>query len=94
MRFRAFVYMNNLLNDIQILHKVAIVNEKGELRGYLRVVVEPLNSGSASNGTMSLLNFRREDPQKQKAQASNCFPGKNSSGNPTGRNFILSNAIN
>lgn len=37
--FRSFVYLSNLLYPVPIIHKVAIVNEKGDVKGYLRVSV-------------------------------------------------------
>ncbi|RCN33924.1 PH domain protein [Ancylostoma caninum] len=40
---RAFVYLSNLLHNVPLVHKVAIVNEKGEVRGYLKVAIEPVN---------------------------------------------------
>ena len=43
--FRAFVYLSNLLHNVSLVHKVAIVNEKGEVRGYLKVAIEPINEG-------------------------------------------------
>lgn len=42
---RAFVYMTNLLHNVQLVQKVAIVNEKGEVKGYLRVAIQPVNKG-------------------------------------------------
>lgn len=43
--FRAFVYLNNLLHNQPLVHKVAVVNEKGNVRGYLRVRIEPIIYG-------------------------------------------------
>lgn len=37
---RAFVYLSNLLYPVTLIHKVAIVSEKGDVRGYLRVAVQ------------------------------------------------------
>lgn len=37
---RGFVYLSNLLYPITLIHKVSIVNEKGDVRGYLRVAVQ------------------------------------------------------
>lgn len=37
---RGFVYLSNLLYPITLIHKVAIVNEKGDVRGYLKVAVQ------------------------------------------------------
>lgn len=38
--FRAFVYLSNLLYPVPLIQKVAIVNEKGDVKGYLRVTVQ------------------------------------------------------
>lgn len=38
--FRAFVYLSNLLYCVPLVHRVAIVTEKGEVRGFLRVGVQ------------------------------------------------------
>ncbi|KAG8189809.1 hypothetical protein JTE90_026115 [Oedothorax gibbosus] len=37
---RAFVYLSNLLYPLPLIQKVAIVNEKGDVKGYLRVAVQ------------------------------------------------------
>ncbi|KAL1440719.1 hypothetical protein MTO96_009266 [Rhipicephalus appendiculatus] len=37
---RAFVYLSNLLYPVPLVQKVAIVNEKGDVKGYLRVAVQ------------------------------------------------------
>uniref|UniRef100_A0A5S6Q9F7 Kinesin-like protein unc-104 n=1 Tax=Trichuris muris TaxID=70415 RepID=A0A5S6Q9F7_TRIMR len=37
---RAFVYLTNLLFNVPLVHKVSIVNEKGEVQGYLRIGVQ------------------------------------------------------
>lgn len=37
---RGFVYLSNLLYPVTLVHKVAIVSEKGDVRGYLRVAVQ------------------------------------------------------
>ena len=37
---RAFVYLSNLLYPVPLIHRVAIVSEKGDVKGYLRVAVQ------------------------------------------------------
>ncbi|KRY33907.1 Kinesin-like protein [Trichinella spiralis] len=37
---RAFVYLTNLMYNVALVHKVAIVNEKGDVQGYLRVGIQ------------------------------------------------------
>lgn len=39
---RSFIYLSNLLYPVPLVHKVAIVNERGDVRGYLRVAVQPV----------------------------------------------------
>lgn len=39
---RAFVYLSNLLYPVPLVHRVAIVTEKGEVRGFLRVGVQTI----------------------------------------------------
>uniref|UniRef100_A0A914Y6N0 PH domain-containing protein n=1 Tax=Panagrolaimus superbus TaxID=310955 RepID=A0A914Y6N0_9BILA len=67
----AFVYLSNLLHNVGLVHKVAVVNEKGEVRGYLRVCVEPITGTTpiAQNKGVrqsARLNFRKEDFLKRK----------------------------
>ncbi|XP_049539651.1 kinesin-like protein unc-104 isoform X2 [Anopheles darlingi] len=50
---RSFVYLSNLLYPVPLVHKVAIVNERGDVRGYLRVAVQPVmdeENADFSNG--------------------------------------------
>ncbi|KAM9298876.1 kinesin-like protein KIF1B isoform 3-T3 [Gastrophryne carolinensis] len=42
---RAFVYLSNLLFPVPLVHRVAIVSEKGEVRGFLRVAVQAIAVG-------------------------------------------------
>lgn len=39
---RSFVYLSNLIYPVPLVHKVAIVNERGDVRGYLRIAVQPV----------------------------------------------------
>lgn len=41
--FRAFVYLSNLLYPVPLVHRVAIVSEKGEVKGFLRVAVQAIS---------------------------------------------------
>lgn len=49
--YRAFVYLSNLLYPVPLVHRVAIVSEKGEVKGFLRVAVQ------AISGKIGTLNF-------------------------------------
>ncbi|XP_062046398.1 kinesin-like protein KIF1B isoform X1 [Lepus europaeus] len=66
---RAFVYLSNLLYPVPLIHKVAIVSEKGEVRGFLRVAVQAIaadeeapdyGSGIRQSGTAKI-SFDNED---------------------------------
>ncbi|CAG5136554.1 unnamed protein product, partial [Candidula unifasciata] len=39
---RAFVYLSNLFYPVPLVHRVAIVNDKGDVKGYLRVSVQAI----------------------------------------------------
>ncbi|XP_038677281.1 kinesin-like protein KIF1B isoform X3 [Scyliorhinus canicula] len=71
---RAFVYLSNLLYPVPLVHKIAIVSEKGEVRGFLRVGVQSITadeeapdygSGVRQSGTAKISfddeSFRESD---------------------------------
>uniref|UniRef100_A0A3B5L501 plus-end-directed kinesin ATPase n=1 Tax=Xiphophorus couchianus TaxID=32473 RepID=A0A3B5L501_9TELE len=77
---RAFVYLSNLLYPVPLVHRVAIVSEKGEVKGFLRVAVQAISadeeapdygSGVRQSGTAKI-SF--EDNQFEKFQSESC-PG-------------------
>uniref|UniRef100_H2YU71 Kinesin motor domain-containing protein n=1 Tax=Ciona savignyi TaxID=51511 RepID=H2YU71_CIOSA len=41
-KLRGFVYLSNLLVPVPLVHKMAVVSETGEVKGYLRVAVQPI----------------------------------------------------
>ncbi|KAK9506627.1 hypothetical protein O3M35_008523 [Rhynocoris fuscipes] len=45
---RSFVYLSNLLYPVPLIHKVAIVNEKGDVKGYLRIAVQAIMDEEAN----------------------------------------------
>ncbi|KAJ8022149.1 Kinesin-like protein KIF1A [Holothuria leucospilota] len=66
---RAFVYLSNLLTPIPLVHRVAIVSDKGDVKGYLRVAVQHVNdeetgheygSGVRQSGTAKI-SFNDEE---------------------------------
>uniref|UniRef100_A0A671SYQ8 plus-end-directed kinesin ATPase n=1 Tax=Sinocyclocheilus anshuiensis TaxID=1608454 RepID=A0A671SYQ8_9TELE len=78
---RAFVYLSNLLYPVPLVHRVAIVNEKGEVKGFLRVAVQAISadeeapdygSGVRQSGTAKI-SF--EDQQFEKFQSESCPSG-------------------
>ncbi|XP_028300554.1 kinesin-like protein KIF1A isoform X3 [Gouania willdenowi] len=83
---RAFVYLSNLLYPVPLVHRVAIVSEKGEVKGFLRVAVQAISpdeeapdygSGVRQSGTAKI-SF--EDQQYEKFQAETCSVGLSRSG--------------
>jgi kinesin family protein 1 len=40
---RAYVYLNNLFYNIPLIHNVAIVSEKGVVKGWIKVTVQAIN---------------------------------------------------
>ncbi|XP_061151551.1 kinesin-like protein KIF1A [Syngnathus typhle] len=77
---RAFVYLSNLLYPVPLVHRVAIVSEKGEVKGFLRVAVQSISadeeapdygSGVRQSGTAKI-SF--EDKQFEKFHTESCPP--------------------
>merc|ERR1740128_677307 len=42
---RAVVYLSNLMYPVPLIHRIAVVNEKGDVKGYLRVAVQAVLGG-------------------------------------------------
>uniref|UniRef100_A0A8C7VJA3 plus-end-directed kinesin ATPase n=1 Tax=Oncorhynchus mykiss TaxID=8022 RepID=A0A8C7VJA3_ONCMY len=83
---RAFVYLSNLLYPVSLVHRVAIVSEKGEVKGFLRVAVQAISadeeapdygSGVRQSGTAKI-SF--EDREFEKFQAESCPAGLSRTG--------------
>lgn len=53
--FRAFVHLSNLFYPVTLIHKAAVVSEKGLVCGYLRVAVQAV-TGDAQFLFCSLLS--------------------------------------
>ncbi|XP_048362659.1 kinesin-like protein KIF1A isoform X11 [Sphaerodactylus townsendi] len=75
---RAFVYLSNLLYPVPLVHRVAIVSEKGEVKGFLRVAVQAISadeeapdygSGVRQSGTAKI-SF--DDHHFEKFQSESC----------------------
>ena len=49
---RAVVYLSNLMYPVPLIHRIAIVNEKGDVKGYLRVAVQAI-LGKAEGGKIT-----------------------------------------
>ncbi|XP_078266820.1 kinesin-like protein KIF1A isoform X12 [Rhinoraja longicauda] len=78
---RAFVYLSNLLYPVPLVHRVAIVSEKGEVKGFLRVAVQAISadeeapdygSGVRQSGTAKI-SF--DDQHFEKFQSDCCTTG-------------------
>ncbi|XP_049629285.1 kinesin-like protein KIF1A isoform X6 [Suncus etruscus] len=78
---RAFVYLSNLLYPVPLVHRVAIVSEKGEVKGFLRVAVQAISadeeapdygSGVRQSGT-ARISF--DDQHFEKFQSESCPVG-------------------
>ncbi|XP_044055173.1 kinesin-like protein KIF1A isoform X26 [Siniperca chuatsi] len=83
---RAFVYLSNLLYPVPLVHRVAIVSEKGEVKGFLRVAVQAISadeeapdygSGVRQSGTAKI-SF--EDQQYEKFQSESSSVGLSRTG--------------
>ncbi|XP_033936882.1 kinesin-like protein KIF1A isoform X10 [Pseudochaenichthys georgianus] len=83
---RAFVYLSNLLYPVPLVHRVAVVSEKGEVKGFLRVAVQAISadeeapdygSGVRQSGTAKI-SF--EDKQYEKFQSESCSVGLSHTG--------------
>jgi hypothetical protein len=42
---RSFIYLSNLLHNVPLIHKVAIVSEKGVVKGWLSVALQAIAIG-------------------------------------------------
>lgn len=47
--FRAFVYLTNLLYGVPLTQHVAIVSERGDIKGYLKVAIQQLPTSMSSS---------------------------------------------
>nr|XP_057928785.1 kinesin-like protein KIF1A isoform X13 [Doryrhamphus excisus] len=83
---RSFVYLSNLLYPVPLVHRVAIVSEKGDVKGFLRVAVQAISadeeapdygSGVRQSGTAKI-SF--EDQQYEKFQSESCSVGLSRTG--------------
>ncbi|XP_061680602.1 kinesin-like protein KIF1A isoform X2 [Syngnathoides biaculeatus] len=83
---RSFVYLSNLLYPVPLVHRVAIVGEKGDVKGFLRVAVQAISadeeapdygSGVRQSGTAKI-SF--EDQQYEKFQSESCPAGLSRTG--------------
>ncbi|XP_039275472.1 LOW QUALITY PROTEIN: kinesin-like protein unc-104 [Nilaparvata lugens] len=82
---RSFIYLSNLMYPVRLIHKVAIVNEKGDVKGYLRVAVQAVgddeNGGEHMSGVRQSAKIQFDDEhwlhinQRKKANNANALEG-------------------
>ncbi len=46
---RAFVYLSNLTYPVPLLHRVAVVNDRGDVKGFLKVAVQAVLAGQGKD---------------------------------------------
>lgn len=56
---RAFVYLTNLLYGIPLVQNVAIVSECGEVKGYLKIAVQQLQTSDTADEQIKLMRTYR-----------------------------------
>lgn len=80
--FRAFVYLSNLLYPVPLVHRVAIVSEKGEVKGFLRVAVQAISgkarilslAAAETRGAKGLKGQAVCDFLREWSEGALCFP--------------------
>jgi kinesin family protein 1 len=56
---RAFVYLTNLLYGLPLVQNVAIVSEHGEIKGYLKIALQQLQTNDMTNEQIKLMRTYR-----------------------------------
>lgn len=56
---RAFVYLTNLLHGIPLVQSVAIVSEHGEVKGYLKIAIQQLQTTDGTDEQIKLMRTYR-----------------------------------
>lgn len=56
---RAFIYLSNLMYPVPLIHKVSIVNEKGDVKGYLRVAIQAVSEDETSDNSCGVRQFAK-----------------------------------
>ncbi|CAG5136304.1 unnamed protein product, partial [Candidula unifasciata] len=79
---RAFVYLSNLFYPVPLAHRVAIVSDKGDVKGYLRVAIQAITEkddhqeytpGLKQSGNAKI-TFNDEEYFKKKCVHATSFP--------------------
>ncbi|XP_041378535.1 kinesin-like protein unc-104 isoform X3 [Gigantopelta aegis] len=88
---RAFVYLSNLYYPVPLIHRVAIVNDKGDVKGYLRIAVQAITDqdetpeytpGIKQSGNAKIC-FNDEEYYRSKRLSHTSFPPLTSTKTPT-----------
>jgi hypothetical protein len=53
--FRGFVYLTNLLYGLPLVQNIAIVSEHGEIKGYLKIALQQLQTNDITNEQIKLM---------------------------------------
>ena len=64
---RSYVYLSNLFYPVPLLHKVPIVNEHGDVRGYLQVAIQPATNDdgeTVAGKQVARINFEADGEQQ------------------------------
>ena len=57
--FRAFVYLTNLLHGLTLEQHVAIVSERGDIQGYLKIVIQQIQIPSTQETTAEQMKLMK-----------------------------------
>lgn len=56
---RAFVYLTNLLYGLPLVQNIAIVSERGEVKGFLKIALQELQTADSPNEQIKLMRTHR-----------------------------------
>jgi hypothetical protein len=56
---RAFVYLTNLLYGLPLVQSIAIVSERGEIKGYLKIAIQQLQVTDTTDEQIKLMRTYR-----------------------------------
>ncbi|KAG1667381.1 Kinesin-like protein unc-104 [Nymphon striatum] len=93
---RAFVFLSNLLYPVSLVHKAAIVNDKGDVKGYLRIAVQAVTVGEEDSpnhrsGVRQSARISFEDDSQKSRRIKEKEKELKNSGNENNLNFFDSN---
>lgn len=54
---RGFVYLSHLLYPVTLIQKVPVVNEKGDVKGYLRVAIQAVTGNRTATHVRTLITL-------------------------------------